>query len=100
PGFRLHLDAAAMTFSEESPESSLPRAKNVLCHFHISEKNLAAVGSGTVKHEIFAHSIQQIGFNGFRSLEMVLPSGADTLSQIQASLEFAIRLYFPETGEL
>lgn len=69
-GFRLHLDAAAMTLNEEPYAETIEASFPWLKHFHASEPNLALVGAGTTDHPKIASVLKSLGYEGFVSIEM------------------------------
>jgi D-psicose/D-tagatose/L-ribulose 3-epimerase len=93
PGFGLHLDAAAMTLAGENPEDALPAAMPLLRHFHISEPNLAAIGSGGTRHEVFASLLRDSGYRGWTSVEMRPVSETSNRDAVARALETAVRTY-------
>lgn len=68
--FRLHLDSGIMTLNEEDPLTSIPKGARWLAHFHVSEPNLAVIGSGGVDHPRFAEALEGIGYEDWISVEM------------------------------
>lgn len=70
PGFRLHLDAAGMKMAGDEIDSSLRAARDLMCHFHVSEPNLGSVGKGGVQHEEHARVLRSLGYAGWTSVEM------------------------------
>lgn len=70
PGFGLHLDAAGMTLANEDIREALKKIGSRIDHFHISEKNLAPVGSGTVNHELVGNALREVGYLSWISIEM------------------------------
>jgi D-psicose/D-tagatose/L-ribulose 3-epimerase len=70
PGFRLHLDAAGMHLAGDDIDGCLQQARDVMCHFHVSEPNLGLIGRGGVQHESLATELRAIRYSGFASVEM------------------------------
>lgn len=70
PGFRLHLDSACMTMAGDEPERMIPQFAPLPAHYHISEPQLAPIGSGGVEHARFAAALRAIGYAGWASIEM------------------------------
>jgi sugar phosphate isomerase/epimerase len=71
PGFRLHLDVACMALSEDDvPAIVAASSAGWLRHVHISEKQLATVGNGTVNHALFAKCLREHHYDGYVSIEM------------------------------
>ncbi|MEK7539951.1 MAG: sugar phosphate isomerase/epimerase family protein [Patescibacteria group bacterium] len=69
-GFRLHLDAAAMTLNEEPYAKTIEASFPWLKHFHASEPNLQLLGSGKTDHPQIAAVLKSLGYEGFVSVEM------------------------------
>lgn len=93
PGFGLHLDAAAMTLSQETVELALQQALPHLCHFHISEPYLAPVGNAAVDHQRFGSALNQLNYQGWRSIEMQTSHATDNRPVVRKALEMAISCY-------
>jgi len=85
PGFCLHLDAAGMTLAGEAPQA-LRAAQDAIAHFHVSEKNLAPIGTGSVDHERFAEELRQAHYAHWVSVEM-RPGEGSNLERIEAVLK-------------
>jgi sugar phosphate isomerase/epimerase len=91
PGFRLHLDAAAMTLAGEDVERAILEASEVLVHFHASEPYLGVVGAGAVNHGALASALRRCGYRGWVSVEMRDPGVSlvdvlDYASEVYGSL--------------
>jgi len=69
-GFRLHLDASAMTLNEEDYAASLRRGLPLATHFHISEPHLAITGSTGTDHRRIAGCLRELHYGGWCSIEM------------------------------
>jgi sugar phosphate isomerase/epimerase len=90
PGFGLHLDAKALSVD------SLPRALRCTAglarHFHASEPDLACPGaSGTVPHEEIGWLLEQYGYKGFVSIEMV--AGSNPVRNLEDAVNVVKRCY-------
>lgn len=70
PGFRLHLDAGAMTINGEAYERVIESCIDWTAHFHISEPNLALIGQQGTPHRRIAQALQQSNYQGWVSIEM------------------------------
>lgn len=92
-GFRLHLDAAGMTLSEEPIELSLSQSFSYLCHFHISEPYLGIVGDNVVDHKIFGQTLEQLNYSGWMSIEMKAQNAENNTPYVRQALETAIEYY-------
>ncbi|MCL1464402.1 sugar phosphate isomerase/epimerase family protein [Argonema galeatum] len=92
-GFGLHLDAAGMTMSEEAIGPSLQQAFQRLCHFHISEPNLAQIGTGGVEHQTFSKTLSELNYKGWKSVEMRAQNPDSNISGVEQALQIAIEYY-------
>lgn len=92
-GFRLHLDSGAMTLVGEDPGAVLDEAAEFVGHYHVSEPFLAPVGEGGVDHEQFAGALQDVGYDGWCSIEMRRVANRDAGVEMRRALEFAKRVY-------
>lgn len=92
PGFRLHLDAAAMTMSREPAEEAIAYAGRRIRHFHASEVNLAPVGSGSVDHGAFASALRKIDYPHWVSIEMRAAEGGN-VAAVEKALRFVLETY-------
>jgi D-psicose/D-tagatose/L-ribulose 3-epimerase len=70
PGFGLHLDAAGMTLAGEDPDAALTAAAGHIRHFHVSEKDLAPIGAGSVDHARFGAALRRLDYKNWISVEM------------------------------
>lgn len=66
----MHLDSGCMTLAGEAVDEAIANAASRLCHFHVSEKDLAPIGSGTVRHEAFAAALKANRYEKRLSVEM------------------------------
>lgn len=95
PGFGLHLDGGVLTMNGEAIEDALATALPHLSHLHISEPNLAPVGSGETDHRRIAAALRTLGYQGWTSIEMraAAPVGESNLPAVRAALELALATY-------
>lgn len=93
PGFGLHLDAAAMTMSNEDIVNQLPLAIPMLRHFHISEPHLEIVGTGKVDHKLFAELFSNSEYGNWHSIEMRQQEHGNNVENIAEALCFVHRTY-------
>lgn len=92
-GFCLHLDAGGMTLEGEAP-ASLPLETLALArHFHISEPELAPIGSGGVAHPEWAARLREARYDRLVSVEMRAPPGPDAWETLSGALAHAARSY-------
>jgi D-psicose/D-tagatose/L-ribulose 3-epimerase len=73
PGFKLHLDAAAMFLEGEDPAHFWPHAGGMVRHFHISEPELADFCNPQVPHRANLDFLGSSGYAGWCSVEMREP---------------------------
>jgi sugar phosphate isomerase/epimerase len=92
-GFGLHLDAAGITLSEENIETAIKLSGKKLCHFHISEPHLEPVGVGIVDHPLFAKSLNNQKYKGWKSIEMKAKSQDSNILNVTKALKTAIEYY-------
>jgi sugar phosphate isomerase/epimerase len=91
-GLGLHADAAAMTMVGDAPEA-LTAVVPVLQHFHISEPDLAPIGSGGVPHERFAAALRAGGYGRLVSIEMRAGALGENASRVRTALATARAAY-------
>jgi len=91
-GFGLHGDAAAMTMVADPPEALIALAP-ALQHFHVSEPDLAFIGSGGVPHDRFAAALAAGGYRGLVSIEMRAGALGENPARVLAALAIARAAY-------
>lgn len=87
PGFGLHLDAGALVIAAETDDEIVAAAR-MAAHFHVSEIDLAPIGSGTVDHRRIAALLDRGAYARWKSIEMRLPSTTD--AGLLASIDRAV----------
>jgi D-psicose/D-tagatose/L-ribulose 3-epimerase len=92
-GFKLHLDAAGMTLSEEEIEPAIALSFPHLCHFHISEPDLNPIGEGGVTHQLFGKTLASLNYQGCVSIEMKAQNYDANILNVTKALEIAINYY-------
>lgn len=76
PNCGVHLDASALALSGEVSEAALAPVMKHVRHFHVSELDLAPVGTTTsVPHAALGRVLRALGYEGWHSIEMRV--GAD-----------------------
>lgn len=81
--FQLHLDVKAMCGGEYlAPADALKAYKDVLAHVHANDPNKRGPGMGDVKYEPIAAALNDIGYDGYVSVEVFdyTPDG-DTIAK-------------------
>lgn len=93
-GLGIHLDTGAMTLAGETAEALLEVRD--LRHFHISEPDLAAIGSSGIDHRAFSEALRRIGYDRWISIEMRPAGGVGTNTErVREALRFAREIYRP-----
>lgn len=92
-GFGLHLDAAGMTLSQEPIESAVATSLPSLRHFHISDPYLEEIGTGGVRHDLFAKVLAAGHYKNWVSIEMKAQSSDSCLESVERVLRKALDHY-------
>lgn len=91
-GFALHLDAKAVAAQRTDGFANFKDNLDVLKHFHINDPGLVEVNStGQVDHQDLGHSLRQIMYNRYVSIEMRLMP--DYENAVSRSIEEALKAY-------
>jgi D-psicose/D-tagatose/L-ribulose 3-epimerase len=92
-GFGLHLDAGGIYLAQEDIHTVIPAAIPFAKHFHISEPNLAPIGTTPdFPHATLHHELMQSGYTGHVSIEM--RSGEqNNLAQVERAVHLAQQVY-------
>jgi sugar phosphate isomerase/epimerase len=93
PNFRLHLDAAIMTMNDEPIEAALGQAMEYLVHFHVSEPNLAVIGTKGVDHARFAQALLVNGYTGWVAIEMRSGTEGTNIEAVRHALDTTFEYY-------
>lgn len=93
PGFRLHLDAGALTLNGESYEQAITDAFPLMQHFHISEPWLGLTGMSNADHSTIAKTLRTLGYQHWVSIEMKNNLMKPNTRSVQQSLDFVSRMY-------
>lgn len=94
PNFGVHLDAASLFLSGELSEAALARTVPYLRHFHVSELDLAAVGSESgVPHREIGRTLRKIGYDRWISIEMLTEKHDDWRGALRQAADVARRSY-------
>ncbi len=92
PNFRLILDVKAMS-SEGRPIPDIIRsARGVLAHFHANDANKRGPGFGAVDFNPIANVLEEIGYNGYVSVE-VFDFSPDPKTIASKSLEYLRKVF-------
>lgn len=93
PGFRLHLDGAALTLNGEDYQEVLEKSFEYLAHVHASDPNLGLVGGGLTRHAELAQILRSLGYTGYVSIEMKSGLGTSNVASVEAALQFVTSTY-------
>jgi sugar phosphate isomerase/epimerase len=86
--FKLHLDVAGMTLAGDDIKSAVKRSADILAHTHISAPMLGEVPSEDVKYIEFFATLNSVGFEGIRSIEM-RPAEELNIERVRKAVEFS-----------
>ena len=93
PGFRLHLDSAIMTMNGEDPEEAIGSGIDYLEHFHVSEPELAVIGTRATDHARIASCLQRFNYQHWASIEMKTTASSSNVQSVASALEFVNHAY-------
>jgi D-psicose/D-tagatose/L-ribulose 3-epimerase len=86
PGLRLTVDTGIMTINQEPIEAGIERWFTWIGHVHISEPQLAPIGSGDVAHQRFARTLRRLGWQGTPAVEMRAQANGRNLAVLRDAL--------------
>ena len=93
PDVGVNADSGGITLSGEDPATVIPRAIGTIAHFHISEPQLAPIGTSGVDHIRLADALRASGYAGWVSVEMRPPSPENRLQTLEESFRRAVSHY-------
>jgi sugar phosphate isomerase/epimerase len=94
PGFGLHLDTGSLSLAGDDIPTAIEGSIDVLRHFHCSEPQLVPMGrSGQVDHEAAAATLRRVGYEGYVSVEMLVPDGEDAIACVSEVASRAVAAY-------
>lgn len=91
PHIQMQLDTGAVFMNGEEPTHLLPRYAPIIGHIHLSEPNLAELGSMTSHHDPLAALIGKHLRSRPLAIEMLPPN--DGIAGIERALVFALEQY-------
>jgi D-psicose/D-tagatose/L-ribulose 3-epimerase len=100
PGLGLHLDTACMALAGDAVEEVLPRAVACLRHFHVSEPQLAPVGTGGLDHGPAAAALRECGYAGWISIEMRAAGDGTELVRVEQAVRAVQETYLRQGVEV
>jgi D-psicose/D-tagatose/L-ribulose 3-epimerase len=94
PAVRVNADLGGITMSNENVRASLETAKAFIGHFHASEPNLAPLGT-SADHDAAGSALEAIGYTGWVSVEMRVPSQAadENIIAVESAVRLALGAY-------
>jgi len=93
PGLRLNLDTGIMTMNQEPVETTIEAAFPWIGHVHLSEPQLATVGSGGVDHGRIGRALNNLNYTGWVSIEMRAGAAGTNSSSVETALRAATEFY-------
>lgn len=93
PGIGLNADSGGITLAGEDPATVIRQAVDRIAHIHISEPQLAPIGTGGVDHARFAEVLRANGYTGWVSVEMRPPPSENRALTLEGSFRRAVGLY-------
>ncbi len=98
PACRLHLDVKAMCTEDQPVPQIITANATHLAHFHANDENLRGPGFGSVDFVPIAAALQEIGYDGYVSVE-VFDYSPDPETIAEQSIAYLKRT-FAEAGAL
>ncbi len=92
PGLRVHLDTGCAVLEGQSIAAAIHAAGPLLCHFHVSEPQLAGFGAPIAEHKAAATALRDAGYAGWVTIEMREPP-ADAPAAIAQAVAAVRSLY-------
>tara|TARA_R110000787_G_scaffold89306_1_gene189133 strand:- start:1843 stop:2517 length:675 start_codon:yes stop_codon:yes gene_type:complete len=94
PSVGLHLDAKGIAENAEMTADIAALAKPYLKHVHVNEPGLGVLGNtGEIDHATFAAILNDIGYDGFISIEQRMVDPADALGPVRQSAAYLTSVY-------
>ncbi len=92
PRLRVHLDTGCAVLEGQSIAAAIDAAGALLCHFHVSEPQLAGFSAPLAEHRAAAAALRDAGYAGWVTIEMREPS-ADASGAIAHAVATVRSLY-------
>jgi D-psicose/D-tagatose/L-ribulose 3-epimerase len=96
--FKLQLDTSAIFLTHEKPVKVIPLCFPYINHIHISEPFLSVVGESGSEHRIIAEILNNLGYDGWVSIEMRSGLKNPNKDAVQMAVDYARRVYFGKSG--
>lgn len=78
PGIGMQWDTGAMFINQEDPATAMNGHASIVGHIHISEPQLAPIGSSEIDHAPMAQAMDRLAPHLTRTIEMLRPDGGPT----------------------
>ena len=86
PALRVQLDAKALVENDEARIETFKAVEPMLVHFHANEPGLDVLGStGSVDHKALGGMLQNIGYEGYVSIEQRMINQDNPLGDVEKS---------------
>ncbi len=94
PALKIQLDAKALVENDEATLKTFHAVADDLVHFHANEPGLDVIGrSGKIPHQMLASFLDQIGYDGFVSIEQRMFEPAAAFTDVQESVRHMKQFY-------
>lgn len=93
PAIKMQLDTGAIATNHEDINTVLNAAHPHIGHIHISEPNLAVIGSSNTNHHEYHHAIMQSFHDPLVCIEMVATKDESHLASVEKALKFVNEIY-------
>lgn len=94
PALRVQLDAKALVANQELNDDVFRDSAPCLVHVHANEPDLGILGSsGLIDHPLIGSSLQEIGYEGYVSIEQKMIGEDDPLVALSQSVDVLKECY-------
>tara|TARA_Y100000310_G_C20639550_1_gene793107 strand:- start:799 stop:1611 length:813 start_codon:yes stop_codon:yes gene_type:complete len=93
PHFRMILDTSTIILNGDSILNAIERASQHFVHFHISAPMLVPISELKIDHERVAKKLNDVGYDGMVSVEMVASKNDDDLAGLEKCLTPIVDVY-------
>lgn len=88
PGFKLHLDSAALYLAKDLDNLTFENINSLLKHFHVSEPYLNSFDQPEVPHKNLGDLLSSSNYNQWISIEMRAQPNNDSLPTILRAIQY------------
>lgn len=94
PQLKVHIDVAAAASAGEICQAAFSSVADQLVHVHANELDLGVLGGGSgVDHQKAASLLNNIGYQGYCSLEQRMVESSDVMEAVRKGLDFLKEVY-------